>query len=227
MNKFMAILFGVLLLSSLSFATRCLADSDCDSDKVCVLRGCFVPNECTTLSDCGPTESCVKGVCVSMPCYVSSECPTDQICNEGACIPTECIDDTDCKDSQECLNYECYDVVKETVPVQPVKEEPKPTSVTSSVAPAACVSPVDGDCPVLSCPNKTCAAIPEPGILESYVLPFLFVALILGAFLGFSASKIISDNENGSSTEKKGDKKSPGKDGEETDFDDEGSYRYI
>ncbi len=225
MNKIMALLFGILLVSSFSFATRCLDDWNCDSNEVCVLRDCFVPNECVALEDCGPTESCVKGVCVSMSCFVTSECPTDQICNEGKCIPKECMEDSDCLDSQECLNYECYDVQKE-VAMQP-KEEPKPSEVTSSTSPAACVSAVADDCPVLSCPNKTCAAIPEPGLLESYVLPFLFVALILGLFLGFSASKIISDNENGSSNEKKEDKRKPGEESGETDFDDEGSYRYI
>ncbi len=226
MNKLMALLFGVILLSSSSFATRCLEDWDCNSDQVCVLRDCFVPNECTSLSDCGPTESCVKGVCVSMSCFVTSECPTDELCKDGKCVPMECMNNTDCKDNQQCLNYKCYNVVKETAPLQPVKEEPKPTEVNSSTAPAACTPQQTGECQVLSCPNKTCAAIPEQSVFEKYTLPFIFVALILGAFLGFSASKIISDNPNGSSTEKKEERRSSDK-AEETDFDDEGSYRYI
>lgn len=227
MNKLMALLFGILLLSSFSFATRCLDDWNCDSDEVCVLRDCFVPNECVSLEDCGQTESCVKGVCVSMSCFVTSECPTDQICEEGKCIPKECIEDSDCKDNQECLNYECYDVPKE-VAAAPSVEEPKPTTVTSSTAPAACPSTDGKECPTLSCPDRKCPAIPEPGILEGYVLPFIFIALILGAFLGFSASKILSQGGNVPSENKEVKKGwNEGEETEETDFDDEGSYRYI
>lgn len=225
MNKIMALLFGVILLSSFSFATRCLEDWDCDSDQVCVLRDCFIPNECKALEDCGPTESCVKGVCVSMSCFVTSECPTDQICEEGKCIPKECMDDSDCLSTQECLNYECYDKPKE-VATAPV-EEPKPTEVVSTTAPAACVSGVASDCPVLSCPDKKCPAVAEPGLIESFAIPFLVVALILGLFLGYSGAKIVSENQNGASTENKEEKKGRSEESGETDYDDEGSYRYI
>lgn len=80
------------------------------------LAGCFGgtddgggSSECTADADCGATEKCFEGACVSK-CY-KTECPTGETCNEatGQCegASTGCTADTDCGSTQRCSSGTC------------------------------------------------------------------------------------------------------------------------
>lgn len=223
MNKLISILFGILILSSFSFAAKCLVDSDCIGGNICVMDKCFTPNECTTSAGCDSTEQCNRGVCISPACIVSSNCPTDQICNHGQCLPMECTDDSFCEKGFECMNYKCREVP--SAPVAAPTEAPKAVSV--STAPAAAPAPTCStqECPVATCSENKCPAVQSQPPIDFSGLPLFLLIAVIGAAVGFFAAKIGTPGDN--DAKPKGPERESEDSGDEIDFDDEGSFRYI
>lgn len=217
---------ALLMLSSLSFAVRCLEDNECDSGDVCILGDCYTPMECKTNAGCGGTDVCYRGICISPTCIVTTECPTDFRCEEGRCIPKECISDSYCGKDQICFNYECVDKPPEVI-LEPQEEEEEPSSASFSggntcpVCPVCAMNKVCQPCErAPACPKLEC---PECGPLDGELgIPILLFGLIVVAAVGFFAGRMGGnqvEDEAGTGDSSSAD--------EAEDINDENSFRYI
>lgn len=93
-------------------ACECNAHTDCADGYVCADGRCRADDEtCRFDSDCGPSRTCVDGLCYA-ECGGALTCASGFTCVDGACRPDEpttgvCADNDDCAAGEVCVDSAC------------------------------------------------------------------------------------------------------------------------
>ncbi|MDP2317042.1 MAG: hypothetical protein Q8P41_29385 [Pseudomonadota bacterium] len=80
-----------------------------------LLAACGEPAECVDRGDCGDSEICDLGTCLSVECTLSDDCGIDQYCDDlaytcetGCETNDDCLAGQDCADdTHQCTTYGC------------------------------------------------------------------------------------------------------------------------
>ena len=84
----------------------CMSDDECPPPQSCIAGLCFSvpPRECDVDGDCAEGERCELGFCEpSTTCRITSDCPPDQVCIDEVCrFDIECVMDADCDPGERC-----------------------------------------------------------------------------------------------------------------------------